>query len=226
MNNSEVIPRDEILSLSARFIDDARKREQVLAILAFVEVLQDVPARVSEPLLGDIRYTWWIEALEEIGAGGKVRYHPLSEALKDLIHEHGLSPEAFIAAIEAYRGVLEGPLTMKEALIVADQGAAALMRQAARIVSPEADTVALTAPVRFYVLANLKAARLLKTDETGEAEHRHLRREAKAAMKTLPSALLPLAIPAALASDLWTGRKRGPLRLRLALLWAFVTGRF
>lgn len=223
--DSEIVPRDEIVRLSANFIDDAQKRAQVLAVFAFIELLRDVPARVSEPLLGDIRYTWWLEAIEEIEAGGKVRYHPLSAALEPLIRGQGLDGSAFRSAIDAHRVLLDGKLSMRDALAVADHGVVALIRQAARILDAQADSVNLAAPARFQALAALKAARLLKDDEAGEAEYRHLYREARTAMKRVPTSLLPLILPSALASDQWFGRTRGAFAVRARLLWTFMSGR-
>ena len=94
----ETVPRDEVVRLAAQFIEDAQTRTDVLALLAFAELLRDVPARVSEPLLGDIRYTWWVEALEEIRDGRKVRYHPLSAALSGVAERHALDMQALIDA--------------------------------------------------------------------------------------------------------------------------------
>lgn len=224
-DTSEVLPRDEALRLSCAFIEDPTKRAHILAIHAFSELLRDVPARVSEPLLGDIRYSWWSEAFEEIRDGRPVRYHPLSEAFKTIIAAYGLEPDAFIAAIDAHRPLLDGALPMKEALNVADAGTGALMALAAQILAPDADLNPLKAPVRFYALAGMRAARYLKADEAGEAERVHLWREAKAAMTAVPQTLLPLALPAALANDLWASRPRGPLAMRLKLLWTVATGR-
>ncbi|MEM9966097.1 MAG: squalene/phytoene synthase family protein [Asticcacaulis sp.] len=224
--DSETEPRDDILRLSYAFIDDEAKRAQALAVAAFLELLREVPQKVSEPLLGDIRYTWWYEAINEIAEGRKVRYHPLSAALETLIRQHGLEAEVFREAIDAYRLLLEeGRMSLKQALELVDAADVALIRQAARQISPDTDTTALSAPVRFYALALMRAQGLLNADEAGDTEYRHLYREARQALKTLPSKLLPLALPAALATDRWTGHRRGPLGQRFKLFWVFLTGR-
>lgn len=221
----ETVPRDETVRLAAQFIEDAQKRADVLALLAFAEVLRDVPARVSEPLLGDIRYTWWIEALEEIRDRRKVRYHPLSAALDGVAGRHAIDIQALIDATEAHRMQLDGRMPLGDALGVADKGQAAVISQAAKVLSPEADASSLLAPARFQALAALKVTGRLKGEEAGVDEGRHLFREAKQGMRRVPSALLPLVLPAAVAGDLWQGRVRGGLALRLKLLWAFATGR-
>lgn len=211
---AETEPRDEAVRLSYAFIEDAKLRAQVSAIAAFIEVLRDVPKKVSEPLLGDIRYTWWLEAIGEISEGRKVRYHPLSAALTPLIRERGLDPEVFVAAIDAHRVLLEERLSLKAALELVDAADVALMGQAAKLLAPGADATHLTGPVRFYALAKLKP------DEIGETEYRHLYREAREGFSQLPAKLQPLALPAALA---W--KEQGPLQKRLRLLWAFVRGK-
>lgn len=224
--DNETEPRDEILRLSYAFIDNEALRGQALAVAAFLELLREVPQKVSEPLLGDIRYTWWYEAIDEIAEGRKVRYHPLSTALEALIRQYGLEAEGFREAIDAYRGLLtEGRLSLKQALELVDAADVALIRQLAALISPDTDTTALIAPVRFYALALMRAQGLLNTDEAGDTEYRHLYREARLAIKTLPPKLLPLALPATLATDRWTGHRRGPLAQRFKLFWAFLTGR-
>src|SRR5690606_19663850 len=138
----------------------------------------------------------------------------------------GLEAERFREAIDAYRLLLEeGRLSLKQALELVDAADVTLIRQAAALLSPEADTTALIAPVRFYALARMRAQGLLNADEAGDTEYRHLYREARQALKTLPPKLLPLALPAALATDRWTGDRRGPLSQRFKLFWAFLTGR-
>lgn len=221
----ETVPRDEVVRLAAQFIEDAQKRADVLALLAFAEVLRDVPARVSEPLLGDIRYTWWVEALEEIRDGRKVRYHPLSAALAGVVERHALDTQVLIDAIAPHRLQLDGRLSLRDALSVADKGQAAVLAQAAKVLAPTADAACLIIPARFHTLATMKVAGRLNADEAGAEEGRHLCREARQSVKRVPSALLPLVLPTAVAADLWQGRERGALSVRLKLLWAFVTGR-
>ncbi|MFT4089691.1 MAG: hypothetical protein QM645_03090 [Asticcacaulis sp.] len=225
VTDTETEPRDEILRLSYAFIDNEALRAQALAVAAFLELLREVPQKVSEPLLGDIRYTWWYEAIDEIADGRKVRYHPLSTVLETLIRDRDLEAEAFRSAIEVHRVLLEeGRLSLKQALELVDAADVNLIRQMASVVAPEADNAALIAPVRFAGLAQMRAAGLINMDEAGDSEYRHLYREARQAIKTLSPKLLPLALPATLATDRWTGHRRGPLGQRLRLFWAFLTG--
>ncbi len=222
--HNECEPRSEDLRLAMAFIGDAQKRADVLAIYALLETLHDIPGRVSEPMLGEIRMRWWYEAVEEIRDGRTPRYHPLSEALQRIVGQYGLPPEDLLALIEGQMPLLDAAaLDFKTALAIADAGEGMAARLSARILDPSADAENLVAPARFTGLARLKRARLLP--DAGETEGAHLYRDAALAAKALPASLMPLALPAALALDLWAGRTRGPLSRRLKLFQAFVTGR-
>lgn len=223
MTSSELQPKNEDVTLACAFIDDPVRRADVLALHAFLETLRDVPERVGEPLMGEIRLRWWYEAIEEIEQGRPVRYHPLTDALKRLIETYSLDPKLFYAVIEGQMPLLDkGSLTTEAAMKVADAGEGTVARLAAQILAPGNDK-SLEAPARFYGMARLKARRGLT--DAGEAELAHLRRDARAALNGLPTKLMPAALPAALATSLWLGRAPGPLAKRLKLLTSFMTGR-
>ena len=77
--------------LASRFIADAGRRADVIALYALDHVLGRVPHQVSNPLMGEIRLTWWSEALDEIYGSGPVRAHPVALALADAVHGRGLA---------------------------------------------------------------------------------------------------------------------------------------
>jgi 15-cis-phytoene synthase len=221
MRSSELLPKSEDVRLACAFIPDSEKRAEVLVLLAFLETLRDIPERTTDPLMGEIRLRWWYEAIEEIAQGRPVRYHPLTEALKALIERYSLSPKDFLDLIEGQMPLLDkGPLTIRDALGVVDRGEGHLFRMAAQILGEVAD---LTAVARLQGMTRIKVTR--GVSDAGEMEFSHLKREATQAAKGLPTALMPLALPAALAAGYWHGRSFGPLSKRLRLFWAFVTGR-
>ncbi len=223
MTSSDTLPKNEDVILSCAFIDDPAKRADVLALYAFLETLREIPDRVTEPLMGEIRLRWWYEAIEEIEQERPVRYHPLTDVLKNLISRYSLDVKAFYALVEGQMPLLDkGALTIESALKVADSGEGAVARLAVQILEPGGDKTLLEA-ARFYGLARLKASRGL--NDGGEAELDHLRRDAAATMTDVPTKLMPLALPAALATGLWRGQARGPLAKRLKLLASFLTGR-
>ena len=146
--------------LACAFVPDVKARADVLHLFAFLETLRAIPARVTEPLMGEIRLRWWWEAIEEIDQGRPVRYHPLTEAIKPLIVERGLPPRAFYDLIEGQTGLLEkGPLSLKDALDVVDRGEVIVARLAAQLIAPDADAAALIHAARLYGLADMKARR-------------------------------------------------------------------
>ncbi len=222
MTSSDVLPKNEDVTLACAFIDDPARRADVLALHAFLDTLRDIPARVTEPLMGEIRLRWWYEAIEEIEQGRPVRYHPLTGVLKRLIETDSLEAKAFYALIEGQMPLLDkGPLTTEAALRVVDAGEGTVARLAARLLDPRSEQ-SLEAPARLFGMARLKAQRGLS--DAGDTELAHLRREARAAMKGLTTRLMPLALPAALATSAWSGRPLGPLAKRLKLLASFVAG--
>jgi NADH dehydrogenase [ubiquinone] 1 alpha subcomplex assembly factor 6 len=49
--------------------------------------LATIPEKVSEPILGEIRYQWWRETLAE-AADGKPRQHPVLQAMSPVLQAH------------------------------------------------------------------------------------------------------------------------------------------
>jgi len=72
--------------LRAAVFADKAGRERLQLLYAFHYELAKVPEFVSEPVIGQIRYQWWREAVAEIYEGRPVRQHeiatPLAEVLK------------------------------------------------------------------------------------------------------------------------------------------------
>lgn len=224
MTPSEREPKSEDVRLAASFISDPVKRADVLALYAFLETLRDIPERTTEPLMGEIRLRWWYEALEEIRDGKTPRYHPLTEVLERIIPQYALPVQELLDCVEGQMPLLDRlPLDLKAALKLVDAGEGVVARLSAAILDPSGDVTLLVAPARFYGLAQLKQNQRLQ--DAGEAEGAHLRRDAARAAEKLPASLMPLALAAALAEGIWTGRPLGPLAKRLRLFWAFVTGR-
>ena len=74
---------------SALFADKAG-RQRLMTLYAFHAELAKVPELVSEPMLGEIRYQWWRDCVEEIYAGGTVRKHEVATPLTDVLRESGM----------------------------------------------------------------------------------------------------------------------------------------
>jgi 15-cis-phytoene synthase len=103
--------------LSSRFIGDLAARADVVAIYAFDHELARAPQVASNPLLGEIRLTWWREALEEIFEGRAVRRHPAAQALAGAVQRRGLPRDLLETMVDArYRELDPAPLREGELL--------------------------------------------------------------------------------------------------------------
>lgn len=126
--------------LSSRFIGDARARADVLALYAYDHELGRAPRVASNPLLGEIRLTWWREALDEVFAGRPVRAHPTAQALADVVLRRGLAREPLETMIDArYRELDKTPMRETELLDWARDTGGVGAQVAAQILDPAAD---------------------------------------------------------------------------------------
>lgn len=69
----------------AALMSDAQGRADLLILYAFHYELSKVPDVTSEPMLGQIRYEWWREAIDEIYSGKEVRRHEISTPLSEML---------------------------------------------------------------------------------------------------------------------------------------------
>lgn len=74
---------------AAMFADEA-SRERLLLLYAFHLELAKVPELVSEPMIGQIRYQWWREAIAEIYEAENVRKHEITTPLRALLLEYDI----------------------------------------------------------------------------------------------------------------------------------------
>lgn len=66
-------------------MSNSQGREDLLILYAFHYELSKVPDVTSEPMLGQIRYEWWREAIDEIYSDKEVRRHEISTPLSDML---------------------------------------------------------------------------------------------------------------------------------------------
>ena len=69
----------------AALMADMQGRQDLLILYAFHYELSKVPDVTSEPMLGQIRYEWWREAIDEIYTGREVRRHEISTPLSEML---------------------------------------------------------------------------------------------------------------------------------------------
>jgi phytoene synthase len=218
--------------LASRFIADGEARADVLALYAFDHVLARVPAMVSEPLMGEIRLTWWREALDEIYDGGRVRSHPVSLALARAVRARGLDRAPLDAMIQARFGDLDAAPFADEAQMLAhaDQTAGALMQAATQALGAPAGFDPARLAGRAYGLSLMAHRRAIggrtRLAEAMTAERlRGLVGEALAIdLRTLPVRAFPAVAYACLSRRYARGAAMTLLEKQLRLVWATARG--
>lgn len=92
--------RDRDLWLACLFAPQPARRH-IHALYAFAMEAADVRARVSQPLLGEMRLRWWSDALSGAAAEG-VRAHPVADALIDTAARFDLPRSELVALADAH----------------------------------------------------------------------------------------------------------------------------
>lgn len=190
--------------LSSRFVADGDLRADLIALYAFEAELMAVPSKVTQPLLAEMRFTWWADQMDGVFAGEPRKGHPVLETLADVVGRHGLPREPFDALIEAHIGRVRDEPHDLDAFYVGP------MQAAAHVLAGPGHEAAVAPAGRMRGLA-----------QTGRAdEARALRGQANAALKSLPPAAFPAVAHAALIDH---GAPEPMKRLRL--VWAVLKGR-
>ena len=207
--------------LSSRFIADARERADVIALYAYDHELARAPRVASNPLLGEIRLTWWREALDEIFEGRAVRRHPTAQALAGAVGRRGLTRELLEAMIDArYRELDAQPLSEAEALEWARETAGRAAQAAVSVLDPAAQADQAIAAAAAWALARRVADR----PELGGAYQRLLA-EGRRGAAQLSAAAFPAVAHAVFASARARGAATANLAGRLRITLAVARGR-
>jgi len=217
--------------LTTRFIADPAARADVIALYGLNYELARVAGGVSNALMGEIRITWWREAMEEVAAGKTPRKHPNVEALA----ASGFDPNALATLADArFTDLDEGPLKDEAAVLAyVDGTAGALAVLAARRLDPGADPHAVKGAARAWGLAGLwrlkQAGRSRLPESWTQADvKQRVEAQLKAArgeVRGLPVTAFPAVAPAALARAYVSGREMGELEKKARLTFSVATGR-
>jgi len=196
--------------LSSRFVADEAARADLIALYALDHELTAIPAKVTDPLMGEIRMTWWIEGLEEIAAGKTARPHAVLRA----IAASKLPAQALAALAEARLGDLDPPRTGEALLRHIDATEGLVMALAARRLSNDARAEHVSQAARAYGLSRTDGQGALAALKAASAE-----------LKGLPVAAFPAVAHAALARSYARNKNPGALEKRTRVLLAVLTGR-
>lgn len=201
--DTQVREADHDRWLSSRFVADPQARADLITLYALEAELLAIPTRVTQPLLAEMRYTWWSEQMEGVFAHQPRVGHPVLEALTDLVARRGLDRAPFEALIEAHiERVQKAPHDL-EALFVGP------MQVAVHILAGSGHDQAVVEAGRVFALM-----------QTGqEAEAKALRSKANRALRPLPAVAFPGVAHASLSRQ-----APEPVK-RLRLFWNTVRGR-
>jgi phytoene synthase len=222
--------------LASRFINDPAARADVVALYAFNHELARAPETASEPLLAEIRLTWWAETLEEIFEGGRARGHPAAQGLAEAVRRRGLGRATLVGMVEARMGDAHKASFRDEGELFAylDATAGALMSLAALTLGADGGLPAVQAAGRAWGLAGLARMRALGaasrlpeclTPYRARVLTGQLARQAREALRALPVNAFPAVAYACLAHAYARGRAPSVLEKQARLVWAVATGR-
>ncbi len=199
--------------LSSRFVADPAARADLIALYAYDHELARAPKVASNPLLGEIRLTWWREVLDEAFDGKPARQHPTAQALAGVIARRGLARGPLEAMIDArYRELDATPMTELEALDWARDCGGQAAAVAAEILDPDAQA-------EFALAAGSAWALSYRVRETPslEAAFRQTLGAARTAVRHLSVAAFPAVAHVALATRSESSDMAKRLRLTLAV---------
>jgi len=210
--------------LASRLIEDAQARADVVALLAFDLELARAPRRASNALVGEIRLTWWREALDEMFGDGPVRRHPTALALADVVARHGLPRPALEDLIDARYVELDKRLLDPAELAAWAEGTAGIVaRLSARLLDPTSPADAAALAAEAWALAH--APRLGLAEETAArgAVQRALTSHRRAS--PVSTAAFPAAAVGSLAGPALRQGGASDFGKRARLLWVSLRGR-
>ncbi len=211
--------------LASRFIADREARADVVALYAFDNELARAGRLASNPLIAEIRLTWWREALDEIFGGKPVRRHPTATALARAVRGHSLPRAPLEAMIDARIDTLQTTrFELDAAHLWADAvgGSAAVL--AARRLDLATDAEAARPAGHAWGLFRLGQAGLAAGDDFDRGLKEALGQADRAA-RSLSAAAYPAAVHATLARAGPSDGQLSGVTKRARLVWAMMRGR-
>ncbi len=144
----------------------ADRRKRLQAIHAFALEIAEIPGKVTQPLLGEMRLRWWSDALAAAEEGAS-RAHPVLDALIDICDVCRLAPHEIETFLEAHIADLyDDPMISEAALLdYCERTAAQPLRWSARALGAAGDAEALT-----EAGTALELLRILRRLPTGGAQ--------------------------------------------------------
>ena len=220
--------------LSSRFIADPVKRADVVAIYAFNQELARTALGAREPMVAEIRLTWWREGLDDLLGGKAPRGDPVMQALARAIERNHLAAAPLEALADSSFDDLDHDRFADEAALerYLDASSGAVMALTCAITGG-VDAAPLRPAAHAWGLVGLLRRRAAGFDRfpeswsAGEAADRVCKAlvEARAPIAALPVAAFPVVAHLALVGAYLAGREPSELEKRARLTWATLRGR-
>ncbi|WP_051279077.1 phytoene/squalene synthase family protein [Hellea balneolensis] len=231
--------------LRAAVFADEEGRERLELLYAFHYELAKVPELVSEPMIGQIRYQWWRDAVAEIYEGGTVRQHEITTPLARVLKGYDVPRFWVDRLIDGRERDLDPRpfANLDEAKAYCRQTSGILMQIAVKILGSEPDDAVLAAGEAWGLTGLARAYGYYQNGMLSQIDFKELclaardsRNEAHKGLKSIPNEAFPAVAYAALVpkflSRLLSSKHDpktmtityGPLMKQLRLLGAAIRG--
>jgi len=232
--------------LRAAVFADKEGRERLQLLYAFHYELAKVPELVSEPMIGQIRYQWWRDAIAEIYEVKPVRQHEIATPLDKVLTEYDVPRFWLDRLIDGRERDLDPRpfATLEEAKDYCRQTSGVLMQIAVKLLGAEPDEAVMAAGEAWGLTGLARAYGHYHKGMLSEVEFKDIcdaaqesRNLAAYGLKSLASSAFPAVAYAALVPKFITRLTHskhdpttmmvsfGPLAKILRLLGAVMTGR-
>lgn len=156
-------------------------RERLILLYAFHLELAKVPELVSEPMIGQIRYQWWRDAIAEIYETDSVRAHEITTPLRRLLLDYDV-PRFWVDQLidGRERDIDPRPFSnLTEAQDYCAQTSGALMKIAVKICGGEPDAKSEAAGIAWGLTGLARAYGYYHDTMLGEISYERLCQAAK-----------------------------------------------
>lgn len=193
--------------LRSAVFTDKDGRESLQLLYAFHYELAKVPELVSEPMIGNIRYQWWRDAVAEIYEGRPVRKHEIATPLAKILIENDVPRFWVDRLIDGRERDLDSRpfATLEEAKDYCRQTSGVLMQIAVKLLGAEPDSAVLEAGEAWGLTGLARAYGYYQEGMLSQIDYRDVckaaresHKQAAKGAKTLPSPAFPAIAYAAL----------------------------
>ena len=136
---AELVRKSDPDRFSAAMAGSELARRVLFPVYAFNIEVARAPWMSKEPLIAEMRLTWWRDALEEIQQGQPVRRHEVATPLAEVINAEGAAILSDLVDARRWDIGTEPHVTVKMLIEYLDRTAGNLMWAGARMLGADAD---------------------------------------------------------------------------------------